>query len=119
VARGVDLLAGRAEVDAQRIYAQGRGGGATAVLYAALLDARIRRVALEGLLTSYEAITSQRLHRDVFEQVVPGILRHGDIPELLAALAPRPATVLSTADPLGRVAPRAGAGKPAEFFDRP
>lgn len=116
VARAVDLLAGRGEVDAERIYAYGKGGGATAVLFAALLDARIRRVALEGLLVSYEAITSQRLHRHVFEQVVPGILRHGDIPELLAALAPRPATVLSTTDPLGRVGPRTGAPKPAEFF---
>ena len=119
VARGVDLLAGRPEVDAERIYAYGKGAGATAVLYAALLDARIRRVALEGLLSSYEAVTSQRLHRDVFEQVAPGILRHGDIPEMLAALAPRPVAVLSTSDPLRRVEPRPGAVKPAEFFSRP
>jgi hypothetical protein len=119
VARGVDLLAGRPEVDAERIYAYGKGAGATAVLFAALLDARIRRVALEGLLVSYEAVTSQRLHRDVFEQVAPGILRHGDIPEMLAALAPRPVSVLSTSDPLGRVEPRPGAVKPAEFFSRP
>ena len=119
VSRGVELLARRPEVDAQRIYGHGKGGGAVPVLYAALADTRLRRVALEGLLASYEAITLQRIHREVFEQVVPGILKHGDIPDLLVALAPRPVAVLSIADPLGRVEPRAGAPKPVEFFSRP
>jgi cephalosporin-C deacetylase-like acetyl esterase len=119
VSRGVDVLTRRPEVDAQRIYAHGKGGGALPALYAALVDERIRRVALEGLLGSYEAVTSQRIHRNVFEQVVPGILKHCDIPDLLAALKPRPVAVLSTADPLGRVERREGSPVLADFLTRP
>jgi hypothetical protein len=89
------------------------------VLYAALVDERIRRVALEGLLSSYEAVTSQRVHRNVFEQVVPGILKHCDIPDLLAALKPRPVAVLSTADPLGHVERRSGVPTALDFFALP
>jgi hypothetical protein len=51
--------------------------------------------------------------------VIPGILKYGDIPDLLAALAPRPAAVLSMADPLGRVERRPGAPSAADFFTRP
>jgi len=119
VARGVELLRGRPEVNAERIQAYGKGGGALPVLFAAVAEERIRGVALEGLLASYEAVVSQQLHREVFESVVPGILKHGDIPDLLAVLAPRPAAVLSTAYPLGRIERRPGGPGPAEFFTRP
>lgn len=119
VSRGVEILARRPEVDAECIYAHGKGGGALPVLYAALADERIRRVALEGLLASYEAVTSQRIHRDVFEQIVPGILKHCDIPDLLAALAPRRVALLSTTDPLGRVERHSGAPSAPDFFTLP
>jgi cephalosporin-C deacetylase-like acetyl esterase len=116
VARGVDVLAGRPEVDGQRIFGYGKGGGSLPVLFAALLEPRLRRVALEDLLASYESITSQRIHREVFEQVAPGILKHGDIPEFVAALAPRPVAVLSTVDPLGQPSRRADREAVAALF---
>ena len=119
VARGADVVARRMEVDGGSIYVHGKGAGALPALYAALVDQRIRRVVLEGLLLSYESVTSQRLHREVFEQIVPGILKHTDIPDLVAALAPRPVAVLSTADPLGRIERRPGEPAAADFFTRP
>ncbi len=101
IVRGVDLLAARAEVDAARIYGFGKEAGAVTLLHAAALDDRIRKVALEGMLVSYESVVKNRIHRDVFESIVPGALKLYDLPDLAAMLAPRPVWVVNAADPLG------------------
>jgi len=103
IARGLDLLSARPEIDAEKIYGYGKGAGAVPMLYAAVLDQRLRRVALDGMLASYESVTNERIHRDVFEQVVQGALKYFDLPELIAALAPRPVTVVNSVDPLGQL----------------
>jgi cephalosporin-C deacetylase-like acetyl esterase len=54
IARGLDLLAARPEVDAARISAYGKDAGAVPLLYAAAFDSRVRAVVLEGMLVSYE-----------------------------------------------------------------
>jgi len=101
VCRGVDLLAARAEVDGARIYGFGQGGGAVPLLYAAALDERLKRVALEGMLVSYQSIVTRRIHRQVLEQVVAGALKSYDFPDLVAALAPRPVWIINGIDPTG------------------
>jgi len=102
VARGVDLLALRQEVDPGKIFGFGVGAGALALLHAAVVDDRLQGVLLEKLLESYESVVTHKLHRDVFEGVVPGALRAYDVPDLLAALAPRPIWVTDAVDPLGK-----------------
>src|SRR5262249_34213814 len=102
VSRGVDLLSTRAEVDANRIYGFGKEAGAIALLYSATLDERIKKVALEGMLASYQSIITRRIHRQVFEHVVPGALKFYDFPELVSALAPRPTWIINSVDPIGR-----------------
>jgi cephalosporin-C deacetylase-like acetyl esterase len=130
--RGVDLLTGRAEVDRDRIYGFGKEGGAIPLLYAATVDDRIRRVALEGMLVSYQTVIQQRIHRQVFEHVIPGALRSFDLPDLVSSLAPRPAWVVNGVNALGqrvnlaemkkpytaavRVAERRGDDKPTVFY---
>jgi cephalosporin-C deacetylase-like acetyl esterase len=101
VRRGLDLLAGRSEVDPNRISAFGKDKGAVPVLYAALLDDRIKKLALEGMLTSYHAVTSARIHRQVFEDVIVGGLKSFDLPDLVATLSPRPVWIVDASDPLG------------------
>jgi pimeloyl-ACP methyl ester carboxylesterase len=101
VQRGVDLLAGRSEVDPNKISAFGKDKGAVPVLYAALLDDRIKKLALEGMLISYHAVTSSRIHRQVFEDVIVGGLRSFDLPDLVATLSPRPVWIVNASDPLG------------------
>src|SRR5262249_15275650 len=54
VTAGIDLLAGRNDVDSGRISAVGRGAAALATLLAALFDSRIAKLALAGMLVSYE-----------------------------------------------------------------
>jgi hypothetical protein len=101
VSRGVDLLAARTDVDSGRVFAFGKETGAVPLLYACLLDDRIRKVALEGMLESYQSVIDHRIHRQVFENVVPGALKFYDFPELVAALAPRPIWIVNSVDPVG------------------
>ncbi|MGE5648416.1 MAG: alpha/beta hydrolase family protein [Acidobacteriota bacterium] len=101
IVRGLDLLAARADVDAARLAGYGKGAGAVPMLYAAAFDARIRSVELEGMLVSYESVVNRRIHRHVFEQVVPGALRDFDLPDIVAAIAPRPVSLIGVVNPLG------------------
>jgi len=133
--RGVDLLTGRAEVDRARIHGFGKDGGAVPLLYAAAMDDRISRVALEGMLVSYQTIIQQRIHRQVFEHVIPGVLRAFDLPDLVSSLVPRQVWVVNSVNALGQrvslagmkkqyaasaatihVAERRGDDKPAIFY---
>ena len=101
IARGVDLLAARSDIDAGKVYVFGKAAGAPAALHAAVLDSRIRGLAVEEMLVSYEAAATRRMHRDLFEQVVVGALKHYDLPLLAKSLSPRPVWVVNAADPMG------------------
>jgi hypothetical protein len=46
-------------------------------------------------------VVNQRIHRQVFEQIVPGALADFDLPDLVSALAPRPTWLINATDPLG------------------
>ena len=105
IIRGMDLLDARPEVDHDRIYAYGKGAGAVPLLYAASSDSRIRKVAFDGMLSSYESIVASNVQRRVLEYVVPGVLKSFDLPDLVAALAPRAVWLVDTNDPLGQVLP--------------
>lgn len=105
ISRGLDLLASRKEVDANRIYGYGKDAGALPLLYNSVLDARIRKVVLDGMLVSYESVVNSRVHRRVLEGVVPGMLKSYDLQDLVAALAPRGVWIVSGTDPLGHELP--------------
>src|SRR5207253_10557096 len=80
-------------------------GGALPLLYASLLDSRIRRAAFEGMLVSYESVVNGRVHRRILEGVAPGMLKSYDLQDLVAALAPRDVWIVSSTDPLGHELP--------------
>jgi predicted esterase len=63
ISRAVDLLQAREDVDPNHILALGRGNGAVSVLYAAMLDERLKKIVLERMLASYQAIVGQKIHR--------------------------------------------------------
>jgi cephalosporin-C deacetylase-like acetyl esterase len=94
IIRAIDWLAARPEVDPASITVYGKGGMGVALLHAAALDGRITRVVVEDTPGSYRAILDEPLHRDAPEIVVPGVLRHYDIADLIKAIAPRSVTVL-------------------------
>ena len=103
ISRAVDLLEAREDVDPARILAFGRGNGAASVLYAAALDERLKKIVLERMLVSYQTIVDQKIHRQVFETVVPSVLRFYDLPDLVAALAPREVWMVNPVDAVGRL----------------
>ena len=102
VVRGVDVLAGRNEVDAARISVIGRGSAAIPSLYAALFDRRVSSVITEGMLNSYETAISDRIAIGVTEQIVPSVLKHFDLPDLVAAIAPRQVILSNNVNAVGR-----------------
>jgi cephalosporin-C deacetylase-like acetyl esterase len=105
ITRSVDLLWARQDIDRDKIYVYGKKGGSVPVLYAAVLDRRIRKVVLEGMLSSYDSVVTSKIHRQALESVVPGALKFYDLPDLVATLAPRKVSIVSGTDPLGHEAP--------------
>jgi cephalosporin-C deacetylase-like acetyl esterase len=101
IARGLDLLALRPEVDAEKLYGMGVGAGAVPLLHQAVLDPRVKKVMLEGGLISYDSVVNYKIGRSLIDSVIPGVLKSYDLPDLVAALAPRPTWIVDARDPLG------------------
>jgi cephalosporin-C deacetylase-like acetyl esterase len=101
IQRGVDFLSSRNDVDTERISAFGKEKGAVPTLFAALLDTRIKKLALEGMLVSYQSAVRHKIHRGLFEDVIVGVLKTLDLPDLVAAMSPRPVWIVNATDPLG------------------
>jgi len=71
------------------ITIHGNGALGIVALHAAVLDLRITRVEVQDSVASYRSIVDAPLHRNASEVVIPGVLRHYDIPDLVRAIAPR------------------------------
>ncbi len=106
IASALAWMAGQPEIDAGRIAGVGVNEASVPLAHAAALDERLGELRLERMLISYEAVVRQRVHKRVFENIAPGVLRRYDLPELLAALAPRPLTIVDPLEPPGHEALR-------------
>jgi dienelactone hydrolase len=94
VMRAVDYLSSRPEVDAKRIGMLGHSMGAAETWFSMAADPRIRVGAASCATTTYVAIiAAEALHNPAF--YVPGILKWGDIPEIVSLIAPRPLLILN------------------------
>jgi cephalosporin-C deacetylase-like acetyl esterase len=102
--RALDWLAGRPDVDPSAITVYGTGAQGMVALHAAALDDRIARLVVERMLVGYRAALDAGLHRNLSEVLIPGVLRHYDVPDLLIAVHPRPVTLVNTATPMGQPA---------------
>jgi hypothetical protein len=81
------------------------------MLHAAALDPRIKKLALEETLESYQSVVDHRLHRGVLEHIVPGALRYYDLPALVQMMGSRPVVIVDAVDPMGLHAPADQVGK--------
>jgi dienelactone hydrolase len=86
-----------------RIAAQGKL--TVPVVFAAALAPRVDSLYLEGGLVSYRSIVDTEAYSYSFANFVPGVLRHTDLPEVIASLAPRGVTLAGSIDATGRTAP--------------
>lgn len=89
VMRTVDYLGKRREADIGRLGCMGLSYGGTVAMYATAMDRRIQRTVLS---CSFGAMAGHGLFLDELcgGQVVPGILRYGDMAEIAGCIAPRP-----------------------------
>ena len=105
VIRGLDALdaLGKDPVGGSGVmgFAQGKLG--TVLLHAAVMDDRLSGVAVEQSLLSYRLVGANPIHRDLEDTMIPDVLGHYDLPDLAAALAPRPVSILNSVSPTGRV----------------
>jgi cephalosporin-C deacetylase-like acetyl esterase len=100
--RGVDLLAARQDVDPSRITVVGRTGAAIPALFATLFDSRIKSLAVDGMLLSYDAVVNERIHQGIVDQIIPSVLKYFDLPDVISAIAPRRVGVFNGVNPLGQ-----------------
>ncbi|WP_162536939.1 acetylxylan esterase [Granulicella sp. WH15] len=99
----VRWLAAQHEVNPGEIDAYGYGASGVVLLHAAVLEPRIRKVTIEHSLVSYRSVVSAAVHRDVAESVVPGVLLHYDLDDLMIAAGPRTITVINPVDGEGNL----------------
>jgi cephalosporin-C deacetylase-like acetyl esterase len=92
----IDDLSRRPEVDPTRISAVASGHMGLVLLHAAVLDPRLRHIAIDHVLTSYRSLLDAPLPIGAPEDVVPGVLPHYNIPDLVHVLGRR----VTVADPL-------------------
>ncbi len=89
VIAAVQWLAAQETVDSAMISAWADGASGTVLLHAAVLEPRIRQVTIEGALTTWASVVDADVHRNVAESIVPGVLLHYDLDDLIIAIAPR------------------------------
>jgi hypothetical protein len=80
----------------------GVGSSGPVALHAAALDSRIAALRLENSQLSYWLAARRPLQRDLPAVTVPGVLAAYDLPDLMAAVAPRPITLFNSIDPVGQ-----------------
>ncbi|MGA3162538.1 MAG: acetylxylan esterase [Terracidiphilus sp.] len=89
VIRATDYLAGRADVDPNKVTALASGHMGLALLHAAVLDSRLKHIAIDHVLSSYRSLLDAPLPVGAPEDILPGVLKRYDIPDLAKILGPR------------------------------
>jgi cephalosporin-C deacetylase-like acetyl esterase len=102
ILRTVDYVLGRPDVDSKNLRLIGQGAGALWAMHAAAIDQRITSVVAERGLISYRSLTQtdRYLHNSAI--FMRDVLKHYDLPQVAAAIAPRPLTLVSPVDPMKR-----------------
>ena len=72
-------------------------------VFASALDTGIRELYLAGPLVSFRSIVDTENYDHSFANFVPNLLKHTDLPDVVASLAPRRVTLAGTVDAEGRV----------------
>lgn len=78
--------------------------GPTLALLAALFDDDIKAVRANGGLISFGSLLDSQFIHVPFDAIVPGVLMHGDLPDIAASLAPLPLAISGSVDGWNRLA---------------
>jgi len=94
--RVIDFLLTRKEVDPNRIGCMGLSFGGTMTTYLALLDERIKAADIICYATTTEHYAISRPNF-CGSQLVPFLYKYADVPDVIAAIAPKPLLIESGA----------------------
>ena len=87
--RTLDLLSLLKAINSDNVQIVGVGTTGPIVLHAAALDSRIKEITLENSLRSWMSVVERPISTNQLTNVVPGVLKVYDLPELERTLAPR------------------------------
>jgi cephalosporin-C deacetylase-like acetyl esterase len=108
VIAAVNFMQGSSTGDPNQIGAEASGHLGLVLLHAAVLDPRLKYVTIDHALESYASLLAAPMPIDAPEDILPGVVLHYDIPELVHALGPR----LTFTDPLPGTANLSAADPP-------
>jgi hypothetical protein len=103
ILRTLDYLKSRTDVDASQIRILGKGSAGLAALMATMLDERVRSILTSRTLATYNSVVDLEDYVLALDWFVPGILQHFDIPDITAAIYPRPVWMIDAVDAKGAV----------------
>jgi cephalosporin-C deacetylase-like acetyl esterase len=89
VIAAVNFMQDNTTGDPNQITAQASGHLGLVLLHAAVLDPRLKHITIDHTLESYKSLLEAPMPIDAPEDILPGVLRHYDIPDLTHALGPR------------------------------
>jgi len=99
--RCLDYLESRPDVDHGRILGLGERGAALAVLLSAVLDGRLHSVLFDRPIATYRSIVESKAYSLDLTWFLFDVLKHFDLPDLTALLAPRPCWLLNATNAQG------------------
>lgn len=98
----LNYLLSRDDVDSKQIEVIGTGTCGPVVLHAAAFDERIAKTTIVGSIESWSAVAASPLAKNQLTNVVPFALEYYDLPNLVAAIAPRTVEIRDPVDPTGK-----------------
>jgi len=91
VMRVIDWLADQGH---KEIHLAGKGWGALAATFAALLSDNVQQLTLKNALTSFASIAETEDYRWPFAGMLPDVLKHLDLPDIYRSLKSKKLTIL-------------------------
>jgi cephalosporin-C deacetylase-like acetyl esterase len=89
VIAAVNFMQGSTTGEPNQITAQASGHLGLVLLHAAALDPRLKHITIDHTLESYLSLLQAPMPIDAPEDILPGVLLHYDIPDLIQTLGPR------------------------------
>jgi cephalosporin-C deacetylase-like acetyl esterase len=99
--RAINWLNFRPDVDKSSILLYGKGAQGMVALHAAAIDTRVAQVVVENTLVSYRMALEAGLHKNLSEVLMPGVLNHYDVGDLLQVISPRPVSLVNPVNAMG------------------
>jgi dienelactone hydrolase/pimeloyl-ACP methyl ester carboxylesterase len=96
--RVYDILSLIKAIPGKDVHLVGVGTTGPIVLHAAALEPRVHEITVENALAAWQSVLEHPISYNQLTNVVPGVLKMYDLPELAGTLAPRPLTIRGGVD---------------------